>query len=467
MKLRIFLATAGVLAIILLGQDIPLASYLRSSERDRVHASVERDAFILAGTANEVLETTPPDPDAVARLTTTLVAYATRSNGKVIVAGNDGVAVAASDPSDVGRDFSTRPEVITALDGRPFDGTRASVTAGTELFFVSVPVLNEARVRGVVRVSFARSVIDARVRPAVRGLVAVFLISMVAALLAALLVARQLGRPLRRLLQSTERIAGGDFSSPADTRSGPKEIRQLAAGFNAMTARIDDLVTRQRRFAGDASHQLRSPLTALRLQLEQAAASADPQSVSRQLDAAVGETERLQRLIDGLLFLSRTPADEVPTEPIDVSALVGERVATWSAMGAERDVELRTAALPVGLLARAAPGAAEQILDNYLDNALSVSAANSVIEVRVARDGDTVVVDVIDEGPGMPDDHLQRAFDRFWRAPDAPHIGSGLGLAIVHQLAMASGGSVALRNRADRPGLIATVRLPAHTRASA
>lgn len=464
MKLRLFLAIAGVLALILLGQDLPLARYLRASERDRVQAGVERDAFILAGSANEVLEPAPSaDTGAVRRLSTTLTAYATKSRGRVVVVDLDGIAIAASDPADVGRDFSSRPEIAAALAGAPFDGTRTSATAGTDLFFVSVPVLSGATVRGAVRISFPRSDIDDRVEPSLRGLILVFAISMVAALLVALLLANQLSRPLRRLQHSTEQLAGGDFSAAADSRDGPREVRQLADSFNSMTARIEDLVSRQRRFAADASHQLRSPLTALRLQLELASASDDPAVVDGKLEAAIGETERLQHLIDGLLFLTRAAAVPESTENIPLGPVIVDRVETWSAMAAERGVALVSRIEP-DLTATVVPGAMEQILDNVLDNALAVSPDGSTIEVWAATVAGEIEVHVVDEGPGLEASHLERAFDRFWRSPEAVHQGSGLGLAIVDQLARSSGGTAAAANRADRSGLDVSVRIPAARR---
>jgi signal transduction histidine kinase len=105
------------------------------------------------------------------------------------------------------------------------------------------------------------------------------------------------------------------------------------------------------------------------------------------------------------------------------------------------------------------PGALEQIIDNYIDNALNVSTSGGEIAVSAERDTHAVTIHVMDRGPGMSNDQLQHAFDRFWRAANALHDGSGLGLAIVQQLATASGGTVALANRPGG-GLDASVRLP-------
>ncbi len=456
MKWRLFVAIAGVLTLVLLGQDLPLSRYWRASEHDRVVASLERDAFILAGSAEAVLS---GDPGAtVGNVESTISLYARRAGGRVIVVDAAGRLVASSDGTAVGTDFSSRPEITTALAGHPAEGSRPSQTAGTDLAYVAVPVLDGATTVGALRITFPRSVIDDRVGRLVRGLLLVFVISLVAALAAALLMASQLTMPLARLRRRTEILAAGDFTVRADDRSGPKEVRALAASFNTMTERIDELVSRQRSFAGDASHQLRSPLTALRLQLEQAAASVDDTERDHRLDAAIGETERLQRLVDGLLLLARSDATSVPVVEVGLDEVVGERLDTWASLGEERGIAV-TGDIEPGVVVLAVPNAVEQMLDNYLDNALAVSAAGGTIEVRVRRRGDRAELHVLDRGPGIRPEYLRRAFDRFWRAPDAAHRGSGIGLAVVHQLALASGGRAEVRNRTDGPGLDASVSL--------
>jgi signal transduction histidine kinase len=267
-------------------------------------------------------------------------------------------------------------------------------------------------------------------------------------------------RPIRRLRRATERVASGDFASRASAAEGAPEIRGLATAFNTMTAKISNLVERQRSFAGDASHQLRTPLTALRLQLERAAVNidSDPVAARGDIEAASEETERLQRLVEGLLMLARADQGGLATEIIDVAGIVTERAAIWAPLADERGITLSAGSV-ARLTARAVPGALEQIVDNYIDNALNASGPGNEITVSVIRDNGWAAVHVTDHGPGMPSDQLQHAFDRFWRASSAGSDGTGLGLAIVRQLAEASGGEVSLANRATG-GLDASVRLP-------
>jgi signal transduction histidine kinase len=146
---------------------------------------------------------------------------------------------------------------------------------------------------------------------------------------------------------------------------------------------------------------------------------------------------------------------------VDVSEIVTERVETWAPLADEHGITIRCAVQP-GVQGLAVPQALEQIVDNLLDNAIGIVPDGSAIDVSVigptSADPGGCIVTVADRGPGMTDDQLAHAFDRFWRAPDAPHEGSGLGLAIVDHLARAGGGSVSLGRR-DGGGLVATLRL--------
>ena len=251
----------------------------------------------------------------------------------------------------------------------------------------------------------------------------------------------------------------------ADDSQGAPELRTLATSFNTMTTRLAGLVDQQRRFAGDASHQLRTPLTALRLQLERATALVEqnPEEAAHILGDADREIDRLQRLIDGLLTLARADAAEPASRAtIDVSAIVAERASMWEPLAEEQAVRIDVVDRG-GATAQAVPDALDQILDNYLDNAIAIAPAASTVEVVVdATVAGVTRVHVLDRGPGLSDEQLAHAFERFWRAADARHDGSGIGLAIVAHLATTSGGTVALQPRPGG-GLDASVTLPSGT----
>jgi signal transduction histidine kinase len=465
MKWRMFAVFAGLVVVVLAAQDVPLASYLRRVETERALAGLERDAFVIAGTAEDQLtgeQPVGPDPGRVADLAATIAQYTGTSGGQVLIADRLGSVVVSTDGTPVGSTVGDVAGITTALVGTPSQGRTRMVSTGERGVFVTVPVLSGADVAGAVRIIYPSAGIDDAARERQRGLVVVFLISLTVALLAALLMSSLITAHLRRLQRSTERLAAGDFTVRADDDEGPAEIRGLAASFNAMTERIADLVERQRSFTGDASHQLRTPLTSLRVQLERARAEFehDPVVALERLEAAVAETERLQRLVDALLMLARADGTAMTTESVDLSTAVHERVDIWTPLAEERNVRVH-AHVPAGLWVRAVPDALEQIIDNVVDNALAVSPpAGSITFVAGQHDG-IVELHVIDDGPGMSDEHLARAFDRFWRSPDATDDGCGIGLAVVRQLASVSGASVELHNRVERPGLVASVRFQA------
>jgi|CXWL01.1.fsa_nt_gi signal transduction histidine kinase len=462
MKWRLMLAYAGLIAMVLIAQDVPLASYLRGVESERLLAELQSQAFLLAGAAEDVLsEEGFGNADL---LHSTVQVYAARDGAYVVVVDAAGVLIESSDPNDeLGLPFANanRPEFDIALGGEPSSGHRSSIDAGGDIVYVAVPVRSGLEVVGAVRITFPAKVIDERASEKVRGLFFVGLISMLAAALAAIVIANTIASPLRRLQRSTEHLAAGDFTQRAIDNEGPPEVRSLARSFNTMTERIATLVGTQRAFVGDASHQLRTPLTALRLQLERAYSMVDnnPEGARERLEAASEETERLQRLVEGLLMIARSDGSKPVLQRIDVSALVRERAEVWEPFADERGVHLAVDCAS-GLAAMTVPNALEQIIDNYVDNAMSVASAGDTITLSATPRPHSVYVKVIDEGPGMPPEHLAHAFDRFWRAPEAAHGGSGIGLAVAHHLAQLSGGSVDLENRSDRSGLIASVELP-------
>ena len=461
MRLRLVAAMVGLTLLIVVVHDFPLVAHLRTVERDRLTTELERDAFMIAGRSETLLQDLSTvgaaDASGVTRL---LRAYSQESGGRVIVTDRGGFVVASSDEeTTAGRDFASRPEVASALAGEPMTGKRFSTTLGFDLVFVSVPVILGDEVNGTVRITYPANVIDSRVNARLWGIVVTALVSVAAAVVVAWVIAITVTRPLSRLKQASERVGYEDFSALADEESGPSEVRSLAKSFNRMSQRLGALVERQRGFASDASHQLRTPLTALRLRLEQADESlaVDPESARRKLDAALRETERLQHLVDGLLALARAEARSDQLVDIDLDVVLDERVNTWSALSAESGVILRLE--PVGALqARAMPGVVEQVVDNFIDNAVQYSPEGSTVEVSATVVADGCRVQVADRGKGMTLEQCERAIDRFWRAPDAAPDGTGLGLAIASRLAEASGGRVSLRPR-DGGGLVAELLL--------
>jgi signal transduction histidine kinase len=455
MRIRLILLLLGVVALVLAVQDIPLAGHLEGVERDRLVTGLERDAFILAGRTEEMLEEGDPTQQPI--IEALVAEYSAQEDVRVVVVDASAIGVVGSEVERTEAiDFSNRPEIATALDGLPSTGRRESVTLGEDLFFVAVPVLSGNDVVGAVRLSAPERVVEKRTNERVRGIFAVAGISLLIAAAMAWLFSLTVTRPLERLRAATHRLAAGDLATRADADEGPPEIRDLATSFNSMAARLEQLVERQRAFAGTASHQLRTPLTALRLRLERLANQDADAATTVAVEDALAETDRLGRMIEGLLALSR--ADDAATGPtaVDLARVVDERVRHWAPLADEHGVRLTADHENSASTVLAIDGAAEQIIDNLIDNALDASPSGSLITVRVLAADDETALHVIDEGPGLTADDRERAFDRFWRGDNAGAGGTGLGLAIVHQLAAAAGGRAELRE-APGGGIDATV----------
>jgi signal transduction histidine kinase len=447
---RLLLTYLTISVFVLAAVVIPLGRTFADREKDRLVFDIERDAQAVASLVEDALEAGEPP-----RIDDVLADYA-HTGGRIVVADAQGVSVADSDrPEGQPRDFSTRPEFAAALDGARSAGTRASETLGTELMYVALPVASGGVVHGAVRVSYPTSTLDARVSSMWLRLAALSAVVLVTVAAVGLLLARSVTRPVRRLQAVAGQLAGGDLGARVQLDGGAPELRDLADTFNRTADRLAQLVTAQKRFVADASHQLRTPLTALELRLENLERDVTPEGRS-ELEGALGEVERLARLVDGLLALARADRRALAPTPVDVARAVRDRVDAWSALAAEHGVSL-VAVAPASLGARASEGAVEQILDNLIANAVDVSPQGATITVRAGASGGEVALHVVDQGPGMSDEEREHAFDRFWRA-GWPGEGFGLGLAIVRRLARADGGDAELLP-APGGGLDARVRL--------
>jgi signal transduction histidine kinase len=437
MRRRLLVSYVALTAVILLLLELPLGELYARRERDAMISVARRDASVLAAVASESLEH-PGQHD----LHSLGAQYQAETGAEVAVVDSGGQTLVSLDPDDPSRgdgpDFNSA--VGAALQGRSSVGTDSD-DDGPEIA-VTVPVPGSSGVLGAVVVAVPAQPTYSRIHRAWLALGGFAVVLLGVAVLLGLWLARGLSRPLLALEEASSRLGRGDLAARAPV-GGPAEISALASQFNQMASRLGELITAQQEFVADASHQLRTPLTALRLRLENLAAELSGDSVSH-LEDAQAEVDRLTRLVDGLLALSR--AQRPPTTAsVDITNVVTERCAAWAALADEQDVELTVSAdAEEPLRGTVVPGHLEQMLDNLLANAVEASPPGRSIEVGISNGGGTVTVHVRDHGPGLSDLERQRAFDRFWQSATTPTGTSGLGLAIVRQLAVANGGSIAL-----------------------
>jgi signal transduction histidine kinase len=272
-------------------------------------------------------------------------------------------------------------------------------------------------------------------------------------------LSRSLTGPLNDLSGTARKLGQGDLSARTQHPKGPEEIKLLINVFNDTASKLEQLVDSQRAFIADASHQLRTPLAALRLRLENLEAEMAPLA-QEDLEGAIGEVRRLSTLVDALLMLARAERELPAPEPINVAEVAHDRIAAWEAFADERAVRLLLRSGDGDPVASATPGHLEQVLDNLIANAIEISPLGGKVRIEVGSRGDHVEVTVSDEGPGMGPEERARAFDRFWRSPEARagRDGTGLGLAIVKQLLSNDGADIALR-QARSGGLAVIIRL--------
>jgi signal transduction histidine kinase len=450
MTRRLLLSYLTVAVVVLVLLEVPLGMFYAQRERERVTAGLEHDASVLASIYEDALEagsTLDPAPAEE---------YERRTGARVVVTDAAGVSRVDTGGA-VPRDFSTRPEITQALSGSRATGTRRSETLDTDLQYVALAVASGGQVHGSVRLTLDVADVNRRIQRLWLALAGMAVVVLAVVALVGWVIARSVTSPLRRLNAAATRFADGDLRTEELPATGPPELRELAATMTAMAARLDALLTSQRSFVADASHQLRTPLTALRLRLENVESGLD-EPAAGEVAAAIEETRRLADLVNQLLLLARV--DERPVlEPTDVGSLARDRVDTWGAVAQGSDVTLHLDAPDHVRPALAVRGAVEQVLDNLIDNALAVSSPDTTITIAVRDTADAVELTVSDQGPGLPDDQKADALRRFWRG-DTSTPGTGLGLAIVDRLIAASGGSLRLTD-APGGGLRVVVRLPA------
>lgn len=264
--------------------------------------------------------------------------------------------------------------------------------------------------------------------------------------------------PVDRIRRELDEITATDLERRVPEPPRRDEIGRLAESVNATLDRLEEAVARQRAFVSDVSHELRSPLTALRMELELAMSGPDDTDVPAALRALLVNTERLSAVVDDLLALARLDAERTfPRERVDLTEITDQEVL-------RRPRRVQVTVLSEGpVVVRGGRGDLARLLTNLVDNA-DRHAADEVTVILRTEAPATAVVEVIDDGTGVPPEDRERVFERFARLAEGRHRdagGTGLGLAISRDIAEAHGGSLILTDRIDGvPGARFVLRLP-------
>jgi heavy metal sensor kinase len=286
-----------------------------------------------------------------------------------------------------------------------------------------------------------------------------------AAALAGRWLCRRALTPLTSMAQTARTITADDLARRLPAANTGDELDDLGRAFNELLGRLQESFERQRRFTGDASHQLRTPLAAMLGQVEVALRrDRPPEEYQRVLELVHKQSARLREIVEMLLFLSRADAEakRPPLEALDLAAWLSGHLQTWSAHARYPDLHLEVppdAAPPV----KAQTPLLGQLVDNLLDNACKYSEAGTPVTLRLGAGADGVSLTVEDEGHGIEAAELAHVFEPFYRSPQARKLGRGgvgLGLAVAKRIAEAFGGEL-LAASAPGKGSRFTLRLPA------
>lgn len=436
---------------------MPLALSLRDRVDSEVKGQARSQADVVATSATEFVD--PPQTVPLRRIAEK---SAESVRGRVIVVNARGQLLADSAGTRLGRSYDDRPEVEAALEGHGEQITRDSETLGEEILATSVPVLDRGHPIGAVRITQSIEAVHKAVKTSILDIAALAGVVLLLGIVAGALIAQQIARPIRRLDRAARRVAEGDLDTTVAVQ-GSTEQRSLARAFNEMTQRIKRLLRVQQDFVADASHQLRTPLTGMRLRLENLAERFRGDApVERELGAAMGEIDRLSLIVDELLILSRAGEHELPGERLDLREAVERAAERWRPSAADRGIRLEVAAGGGAAEGWCAAPDLERSLDSLVENALTYSPAGTRVRLEVAPGR----IAVLDEGPGLARGEEEAVFERFSRGSAGRRgaKGTGLGLAIARELTRQWGGDVRLRNR-DSGGLAATIELaPAEVR---
>jgi two-component system, OmpR family, sensor kinase len=425
-------------ALILVAPLIVLATYLLTLDEidELLNASLRQTALLLAD--RDLAHALPVEPFTHAGVTATtepesmLVAIARRPDGTLL--------------------FSSQPEVSLHFEATP----GASVQRANDAQWHVFTVVQHDRVVQVAQPTSARREVAAESATQL-----VLPLVVLIALIGVVLVVA-LRRGVRPLGVVNDALAQRSATSlePLEVREVPVEILPLVLTLNDLLRRLRTAFEAQHHFAADAAHELRSPVTALQLQVQILERSSDPAERAEATAELSAGIARARRLIEKLLSLSQADADAdtcgAPVrEPVSLGELARSVVVRWSAQAEQRGIDLgadaETDATVVGDAALL-----ESLLSNLVENALRYSGPGSVVDVVAGRFDGAPTLRVIDDGPGIAQGERQRVFDRFYRSPLAEasaEPGSGLGLAIVKAIADRQRAVVTLHAGRDGKGL--------------
>jgi signal transduction histidine kinase len=441
----------GVLLFLLLG--VAYAASVARSNQQEMYFDRLSDAGYLVVTARQSL--TAEDPSIVAG---ELERYGDVYGIGAAVLNRSGDTWATN-----GLDVHAADERLTALAGRRSELSEGFLPWQVDPLVVAEPVFEGGDLIGAVVTASD----TARLTRGIWLQWGTLLGGGVAALALAIVIANRLAswvlRPVRAVDGAMTEIGRGQLGARIPESTGPPELQLVIARFNEMANKVEHLMHKQQEFVSNASHELRNPLNALLLRVEDLALARPVDDA--EIEHVRTEGQRMARILDALLMLARDEDMAAGSEPVEVAALVARRIQGWEPIAREKAVTLHLTGSD-DAYARVDETVLESAFDAVADNAVKFSPAGGRVEVLIAESDGMVEVGVRDYGPGLPPDQIDKATDRFWRSPEHSRVrGSGLGLAIASEL-LGSGGGELRVSRPDGGGLLVSLRVPRHEEAA-
>ena len=374
LRTRLVISFVYVLLAVVLALTIPLGVSLAERGRADLEAQTLQDAQTIAAYLDPVLMRDP------ARLGAVLAETTPPNVTRVVVVGADGTVLHDSTGNAVGQDFANgeRPEIDAALRGEPNAQDRFSDTIDARLLVAAAPIIQGVPV-GALRLTRDYAEVEAATRRTTIGLAVIGGTTVLAGVIIAFALAGSIAKPIQRLAGAAHRLGDGDLTTRAGDVGGAAEVQDLGRSFDAMATRLEATVRAQREFVANASHQLRTPLTGMKLRLEAAMAATDDPGLRQQLVAADAEVDRLAEIVERLLATARR-IELGEADDVDLADAARRAVARWRDRASQHGADVT--ADGDGGIAAADPTDVDQILDILVDNAIAYAPGD-----RRDRDG--------------------------------------------------------------------------------